>query len=73
MSEYDTQPTIKTLLTEMQKGFAAVAEEFGIVHATLAEIRADLKKLSKKFDELALDHYDLRGRVAILEERKGEA
>ena len=69
MSDYDTQPTIKTVLERMDKGFAAIAEEFGIVHATLAEIRADLKKLSKKFDELGHDTYDLRGRVAVLEDQ----
>jgi hypothetical protein len=32
-------------------------------------VRADIKKLSKKFDELGHDTYDLRGRVAVLEDQ----
>jgi hypothetical protein len=38
--------------------------------AEILEVKAEVKKLSKKFGELTLDHYDIRGRVAILEERE---
>jgi predicted nuclease with TOPRIM domain len=45
--------------------------KFKEIDRRLGSIEAELKKLSKKFDELGRDTYDLRGRVAILEEPAG--
>jgi hypothetical protein len=39
--------------------------------AEILEVKYEVKKMSKKFDELGRDTYDLRSRVAILEEPPG--
>jgi predicted nuclease with TOPRIM domain len=43
--------------------------KFKEIDRRLGSIEAELKKLSKKFDELGRDTYDLRGRVAVIEEQ----
>jgi hypothetical protein len=42
MSEYNTQPTMQTLLEEMRAGFAAAAEQFKIIHTRLDRIEAKM-------------------------------
>jgi hypothetical protein len=42
MSDYDTKPTIETLLEEVKKGFAAVAAEFTVIRAQINDVHIDL-------------------------------
>jgi tetrahydromethanopterin S-methyltransferase subunit G len=48
MSEYETQPTIKTLLEEMRQGFAAMAEQFNEVFRRLDLIEAKIDSLNER-------------------------
>jgi septal ring factor EnvC (AmiA/AmiB activator) len=48
MSEFNTQPTIQTLLEEMQKGFAAVAEQFNEVFRRLDMIEMKIDRLNNR-------------------------
>lgn len=48
MSNYDTRPTIETVLEEMRKGFAAMAEEFTAIHAQLGDILARLDRTDRR-------------------------
>lgn len=48
MSDYDTRPTIETLLEEMKKGFAAFAEELTIIKADILEIKEMLSRQGRR-------------------------
>jgi hypothetical protein len=43
-----------------------------LIYQKLEKIHADIKKRSKSLEELSHDLYELRARVAILEENKGK-
>jgi septation ring formation regulator EzrA len=52
MSEYNTQPTIQTLLEEMQKGFAAIAERFDEVYVRLDRIETRLDAIEARLTRI---------------------
>ena len=45
MSDYDTKPTIETLLEEVKKGFAAVALELAAVRDDISDLQATLTRI----------------------------
>jgi predicted nuclease with TOPRIM domain len=48
MSDYDTRPTIETLLEEMKKGFAAMAEQFNEVFRRLDLLESRLERTERR-------------------------
>jgi hypothetical protein len=48
MSNYDTTPTLETLMEEMRKGFAAMSDQFTAINAQLSEILARLDRTDRR-------------------------
>jgi hypothetical protein len=51
MPDYDTKPTLETLLEEIRKGFAAVTAEINDVHVDLTSQIGKLERTQKRQDE----------------------
>ena len=63
MSEYNTQPTIQTLLEEMQKGFAAMKGEFDAVHSEIGEIKRKMIRQDERIDNFIEEVIDLKRKL----------
>jgi flagellar capping protein FliD len=76
MPDYDTQPTLETILTETQKGFAAVAEAMKTfreeVTAQFNEVFRRLDMIDAKIDTLNDRLLTLDARVRLHDKRISE-
>lgn len=60
MPDYDTRPTIETLLEEMKKGFAAMAEQFNEVFHRLDLIERRQARQDEKIDLFIAEVLELK-------------
>jgi predicted nuclease with TOPRIM domain len=65
MADYDTQPTIETVLTEMRAGFTTVSARLAAIETRLDRLEEEMDGLHKKVDDLSRNNRRLEEKVNV--------